>query len=324
MDTLFVNKECRLSREDSTLVITPKEGKKTRIPIHSLRHMVVAGEAGITSSLLCLLGRAGVRVSILDWHGNVTGTFEPQGGSSSGRVRTAQAAIVNDPTQRADMARRFVEGAGKNIIANLRYRIYRGNEPLRPFVERIQECMNKAAKSTSVQELMGHEGMMRAWYYDSWPAVDVRLDFGKRVRQPPNNPVNCLISWFNGLMYSLCRNELAKTHLDDCLAFLHTPLEARASLALDVSEVFKPAVCDTLIFECVLRNTDWSGWFHQEEGVCRLSEAGRRATLELWAARVDLGKEGQPSMRDIIRAECLAVERHVLGISTYTPWVRKV
>jgi len=52
----------------------------------SLKHVVILGEAGLTTSALNLLGRADVRVTVLDWYGNVTGTYEPAGSPSAGAV----------------------------------------------------------------------------------------------------------------------------------------------------------------------------------------------------------------------------------------------
>jgi len=240
------------------------------------------------------------------------------------RKRHAQAACVQCPSSRVDMARRFVQGAGNNILANLRYRKYRGSNAAGPVIDSVSKHISALDSVTDVASLMGYEGQIRGFYYDGWRAIDPRLDFGRRVRRPPNNPINCLISWFNGLTYTLCRNELAKTHLDDCMSFLHSPHEARSSLALDLSEVFKPVLADSLIFEIVLRGTDTGSWFHQNDGVCRLAEKGRKRTLEMWAKKIDdIGKDGQ-CFRDVVRNEALSIERHLLGVSEYKPWKRKI
>ena len=94
-------------------------------------------------------------------------------------------------------------------------------------------------------------------------------------------------------------------------------------MALDISEIFKPAICDTIIFEIVLRGLLDEAWFHQEDGICRLSEKGRVATLEMWVQKVE-DRTGGSSFRELIRQEALAIERDILGIDTYKPWRRKV
>jgi hypothetical protein len=66
------------------------------------------------------------------------------------------------------------------------------------------------------------------------------------------------------------------------------------------------------------------GWFHQQDGVCRISVTGRAATLELWVQKVEARSDSEASFRDLVRAEALAVERHVLGLAPYEPWTRRI
>ncbi len=324
METLFVAKDASLSREDRTLLVRRAGARKKRVPIDGLKHIVLAGEAGLTSSLLALLGRSGVRITVLDWYGNVVGIFNPLGDPRAGRVRAAQAIATRDPGRRLFLAKAFVRGAAQNMRANLRYRSYRGVEGVKPAIETISCWIERVREADSIPALMGCEGQMKAAYYESWAAIEPQLDFLPRRRRPPNNPMNCLLSWFNGLTYALVRNEIAKTHLDECLSFLHASTEARASLSLDLAEIFKPALADTTIIELALRERIEDRWFHRADNVCRLSEAGREATLEEWIRRTETGSGDTSSMRDLVRLEALAIERDLLGIKAYSPWHRRI
>ncbi len=324
METLFVARDAMLSRQDATLLVKRPGHPVRRVPIEGLRHIVLTGESGLTTSLLALCGRRSVRVTVLDWNGNAAGSFEPVGAPAAGRVRMAQASVADDPARRLVFARRFVEGAARNILANLRYRSYRGNTDMKPVIAFIEGWVGRLDEAADTAALMGMEGQIRAAYYEAWRSIHPSLDFLPRRRRPPNNPVNCLISWFNGLSYGLARNEIAKTHLDECLSFLHSPREARASLSLDLAEIFKPALGDVILFELALRDRIDEGWFVREEGVCRLSEKGREATLEEWIRRTETAREGDMTMREIVRAEAIAIERELLGLGKWKPWRRKV
>lgn len=324
METLYLTKDVKIAREHSTLVVIPVSGPRRRVPIEGLRHVIVAGEARLTTAVLGLCGRNQVRVTILDWYGNVTGAFEPRGSPASGQVRVKQAEAFLDPIRRMRLARAFVLGAARNIRANLKYRAYRGNRDMEPKLLAIDALIDQIPDAGSVESLMGIEGQIRAYYYEAWSLIDARLNIGTRRRRPPNNPLNCLISWFNGLAYSMVRNEIAKTHLDDCISYLHASREARSSLALDLSEIFKPAICDTLIFEAMMRGQIKPTWFHQGEGVCRLAEKGRSETLQMWVRKTEERVQGGRSLREIVRQEALALERDLLGIAPYRPWRRKI
>jgi CRISPR-associated protein Cas1 len=161
METLYVNRDAKIAREDATLVVTTKDGKR-RVPVKTLRQVVILGEAGLTTSVLNLLGHSDVRVTVLDWHGNVTGSYEPAGSPAAGRVRLAQARAVLDPAARMVLARTFVEGAVGNILANLRYRAYRGGEDvLKATISEIEGRFAAIAAAEDVTALMGVEGRRR-------------------------------------------------------------------------------------------------------------------------------------------------------------------
>ena len=73
----------------------------------------------------------------------------------------------------------------------------------------------------------------------------------KRVKRPPDNPLNAMISFGNTLLYTKTVSAIYRTHLDQRVSFLHEPAERRFSLSLDISEVFKPVIVFRTIFELV-------------------------------------------------------------------------
>ena len=70
----------------------------------------------------------------------------------------------------------------------------------------------------------------------------------KRVKRPPDNPINALISFGNTLLYTKTISAIYRTHLDQRISYLHEPSEGRFSLSLDISEVFKPVIVYKTIF----------------------------------------------------------------------------
>ena len=73
----------------------------------------------------------------------------------------------------------------------------------------------------------------------------------KRVKKPPNNRMNALVSFVNSLVYATILSEIYHTHLNPTISFLHESTERRYSLSLDISEIFKPLLADRLIFKLV-------------------------------------------------------------------------
>jgi CRISPR-associated protein Cas1 len=171
--------------------------------------------------------------------------------------------------------------------------------------------------------LMGIEGNLHQHYYSAWPLIDPALSFAHRVRRPPNNPINCLVSFLNQLTYTVCRHELFKTHLEETFSLLHATAVGRSSLSLDLAEPFKPVLVDVLIFRLVRKKMLDNGWFEQHEGVCLLTETGRRHMAEQFSIRLEETYQAR-TFREWIYREALGLERHVLGVAEYDAFRRRV
>ena len=116
-------------------------------------------------------------------------------------------------------------------------------------MDQIVEYRKYIPKTESITELMGIEGNIRKTYYQAWNTIiDQNIDFSKRVMRPPDNMINSLISFVNSLIYTKVLTEIYKTQINPTISYLHEPGAKRFSLALDISEIFKPLIGDRLIF----------------------------------------------------------------------------
>lgn len=322
METLFIAREAQLKQHENTLQV--KWGDKVRsLPIEKVAHIVLLAESRLNSRLLSLCGKYGVRLSVFDYYGYFKGAFEPYDHNPAGKVKLKQAALLLDDTQRLSVAREVLRGAALNRIANLKYYHYRGNEALKPTIQAMQTQFTKLNSAGDTSTLMGIEGNLHQTYYAAWKQIHADLDFGKRVRRPPNNPINCLISFLNQLVYTVVRHEISKTHLEETFSVLHAPGYGRASLSLDLAEPFKPVLTDMLIFRMVQRRMMESSWFDQKDQVCLLTETGRRQVAEQFAQRLEEMYQGH-TFRYWIYKEALQLEREVLGVSEYESFKRRV
>jgi len=77
------------------------------------------------------------------------------------------------------------------------------------------------------------------------------FSFAKRVRRPPTDPTNSLLSFG----YTLLANDLhaaANTvGFDPYIGFLHADRYGRPSLALDLMEEFRPIIVDSVVLTCL-------------------------------------------------------------------------
>ena len=319
MDVVIIPRDARLNRHENALVVTSDAGRKS-IPLNGVKHVLCMGNGSISIPLLKDMGRRGIRFTVLDGHGGFLGAFEPEEDIPSGRVRIGQAALFLNSSGRLRVARAIVDAQVKSMRGLLQRYRRNGTTGLDPSLDGLDAALGMVNAAASIEALMGAEGQARAFLHDAFGQVSPHATLERRVRRPPPDPVNCLMSFFNMLLYSACANELAKTHLDRSISFLHAPATGRRSLSIDMAETFRPVLSDALLLSMFRRDQPDASWFNKSPGVCLLSEKGRiRATERFWSRIED--HSGDVTLRQSIHRQCLSLEREALGIGQFKPFV---
>jgi CRISPR-associated protein Cas1 len=298
-------------------------GERRTIPVEDVDALWVFGELDLNARVLVFLARHKVPVHFFNYYGFYAGTFYPREYLHAGYLVVRQVRHYSNRKLRQAIAREFIGAAMHNIMRNLRYYANRGVDLQAP-TEGVQEETLRLGAARDIPELMACEGRARAAYYQAFAGI-LRNDveFTKRVRRPPDNIVNALISFTNGLVYSAALTQIYRTQLDPTISFLHEPGARRFSLALDLAEVFKPILADRMIFK-LLNNRQLSDRdFAQDLNCCYLKESGRKVVLKEWDARLETTIEHRRLRRKVsyerlIRLECYKLVKHLTNVEPYT------
>lgn len=249
----YLYKSGKIQRKDNSLEIVYKDSTKRSIPIERVDDIYIMSEFDFNTKLLNLLGQNGILVHIFNYYGFYSGTYYPKENLVSGKLLIKQVNSSTDPAKRLEFAKGFIDAASYNIYRNLVYYNNRGKN-LEKWMKEIDYLRKQIKLTKNVQELMGIEGNIRKVYYDSWNTIiNQDISFEKRIKNPPDNAINSLISYVNTIIYTRTLSEIYKTQLNPTISYLHEPSERRFSLCLDVSEIFKPLLCDRLIFSMLNR-----------------------------------------------------------------------
>lgn len=244
----YLYKSGRLQRKDNTLKIVYKDNTKKSIPVERVDDIYVMTEFDFNTSLLNFLSQFGINIHFFNYYGFYTGTYYPKELLVSGKLLIKQVEHYNDKEKRLNIAKAFIEAASYNIYRNLTYYNNRGKD-LKDYMKEIDFLRKQIKLCKDVPELMGIEGNIRKVYYDSWNIIiNQDIAFEKRVKNPPDNAINSLISYVNTIIYTRVLSEIYKTQLNPTISYLHEPSERRFSLCLDIAEIFKPIIADRLIF----------------------------------------------------------------------------
>lgn len=244
----YLYKSGRIQRKDNTIEIVYKDNTKRSIPIERISDIYVMTEFDFNTSFINYLSQFGINVHFFNYYGFYTGTYYPKESLVSGRLLIKQVENYTDSEKRLKIAKEFIEAASYNIYRNLTYYNNRGKD-LKDYMKEIEFLRTQIKLCKDVQELMGIEGNIRKVYYDSWNIIiNQDIEFEKRVKNPPDNAINSLISYVNTIIYTRVLSEIYKTQLNPTISYLHEPSERRFSLCLDIAEIFKPIIGDRLIF----------------------------------------------------------------------------
>ncbi|WP_312091968.1 type I-B CRISPR-associated endonuclease Cas1b [Aminipila sp.] len=326
--TRYISSMGELTRKDNSLCFR-KEGKNVYIPIENTKEIYCLNEVSINSKLLDFLSANNVVVHFFNYYEGYSGTFYPRNQYNSGKLLVAQVkAFVSN---RMEIAKAIVLGIGENIDEVLYHYYKHDKKEVKNTIDWIRrEFKERVQKSSGVKELMAVEGEVWQKFYGDFKWI-LPEDFimNKRVKRPPDNPINALVSFGNTLLYTKTISAIYRTHLDQRISFLHEPSEARFSLSLDISEVFKPAIVYKTIFELVNnRRLQVDKHFDKKVNYCLLNEEGRNIFISAFEERLESVFKHEKlnrkvSYRTAIKLDCYKLIKFILEGQEFKPFSLK-
>ncbi|MEW6735944.1 MAG: CRISPR-associated endonuclease Cas1, partial [Acidobacteriota bacterium] len=230
----YLSKSGRLSRKDNTLYFETQETDPTQpeaepktvkraIPVEDVDALFIFGEVDLNTKVLNFLAQHKIPAHVFNHYGYYSGSYYPREYLNSGFLIVKQVEHYTKPKLRLPIAREFVSSAAHNILKNLKYYHNRGTDLATQIAEIEAECPGIEI-AADICELMGSEGRIRNHYYSAFSAILKNdLEFTKRVRRPPDNIINALISFGNSMVYAACLTQIYRTTLNPTISYLHEP-----------------------------------------------------------------------------------------------------
>jgi CRISPR-associated protein Cas1 len=317
----YILRSGRLRREENTIYFENVEMKKA-IPVNDVDALFVFGELDTNTKLLDFLTQHKIPVHFFNYYGFYSGSYYPREYLNSGFLLVKQVEHYLDKVRRLEIAKEFVNAASYNILKNLLYYRKHGKD-VAENIEGIENCRKELDGARNVPELMSVEGRIRNHYYGAFNEIlREGFELDKRVKRPPDNMVNCLISFGNSLLYTTVLSEIYHTQLNPTISYLHEPRERRFSLSLDMSEVFKPIIVDKIIFDLINNRKIKPEDFLEELNYCYLKETGKKTFIseydeKLRTTIMHRSLKRNVSYQRLIRLECYKLAKHLLGEKKY-------
>ena len=325
----YIMQDGILKRKENTVYFINKDERRV-LPINKIYSIYAYGKLSFSSGVVSYLAKNGIPIHFFNYYGFYEGSMYPRETLISGDLVIKQAAHYLDNDKRMRIAGKFIEGACGNILKNLKY-YSRSQEKIQEsmdlYVSSIESAIGRLPDADTIPKMMNVEGQIRNIYYSALDEIfpeEYRII--TRTRRPPGNKMNTLISFGNSLMYTTVLSEIYNTQLNPTISYLHEPFERRFSLALDVSEIFKPIIIDRIILKLVNKNMLDDNCFMGEIGDMLLSEKGKKIFLQEYNDKLGTtikhkGLKRNVSYKRLIRLELYKLSKHVLDDEEYKPLV---
>ncbi|MBN2532137.1 MAG: CRISPR-associated endonuclease Cas1 [Spirochaetales bacterium] len=324
-----VSQGIHIRHEGRRLLLHYPDKTVREIPLLNIERIFIFGNAEISTSLLGYLCEQGIDISLLTVHGKFRGRLG-RGFSKNIYLREAQYRKSFDREFVFTTAKIIIQGKIKNQREQLMR--FKRNHPDADIggVNELERFLKETERKISLNALRGMEGIAAKIYFNDFKAMLLKeTDFEKRVRRPPGDKINALLS----LGYTFLVNEmtgiLEAIGFDPYKGFLHETSYGRVSLSLDLIEEFRVPVVDRLVLEgfnkSIFSDEDFKeGNDENNRKTVLLTEPGMKKFLSLWEKKV--GKIGRKAEMDLthfrkaFRDQGLLFAGYIRNENTYTPF----
>ena len=331
LNTLYITRpECYLHKERDTVVIKQGDIKLGQFPMLALQNILCFGQVIVSPGLMAACLESGVGLSFFTEFGK----FQAQVmGMPKGNVllRRTQYRWADDEEKSVSVARLMIAAKVGNCRAVLmrEQRNHGASDALAHAAEKMAALLENIRHARNVPQLMGLEGEAASVYFGVFNALlrAQGFEFSGRVRRPPGDPVNALLSFAYVLLASECASALAGVGLDPYVGFLHQDRPGRKSLALDLMEELRAPLADRFVLTLINRGQmKLDDFLTEASGAVRLKDDARKTFLTAYQERKKESLK-HPYLEESIElgllphAQALLLARHLRGdMQYYTPF----
>lgn len=332
LNTLYITRpECYLHKERETVVIKQGDNKLGQFPMLALQNIFCFGQVSVSPALMAACIETSVGLSFFTEFGK----FQAQVmGMPKGNVllRRTQYRWADDEAKSVSVARLMIAAKVGNCRAVLmrEQRNHGANDVQAQAAQKLAALLESIRHAHTIPQLMGLEGEAASVYFGVFASLlrGQGFEFSGRMRRPPADPVNALLSFAYVLLASECASALAGVGLDPYVGFLHQDRPGRKSLALDLMEELRAPLADRFVLTLINRGQiKLDDFVTEASGAVRLKDDARKTLLTAYQERKKESLK-HPYLDENIElgllphAQALLLARHLRGdMQNYTPFV---
>ena len=264
MPTLYVKEQGALLARERDRIVARKAGEVLlEMPALYVDRVMVFGNVHLTTPLTAFLLNQGIDTVFLSSRGRYRGRLQAAENGNT-RLRRRQYEISSDRGFCLSLSKVLVKAKMRNQSALLARRKL---PPVRRAASGIRDLVGRTEKASDLDALRGYEGTAARVYFGAFPhLLQSGFSFPGRVRRPPTDPVNILLSLGYTLLFADMLSALYAVGFDPFVGFFHEERTGHAALASDLIEEFRTPVVDVVVLSLCNRRIVTSADFRRESG----------------------------------------------------------
>ncbi len=277
MATLYVDRKGIELRVCEGVIDFYEKGKKgSSVPLNAVDRVVIKGDVKFSSSFLSHLSSRKIGLLILSGRKSEVCSimYRPH---NDARLRLNQFKSSQDKKFSLliakDLISRKILGQAKHLEQLIENN--KTFKSLSSFVFKIKKAGENILNLNSISSMIGVEGSAaNQYFYALSYLVPEELNFKGRNKNPPQDPINAILS----LTYTLVEKEILRQSyeagLDPFVGFIHSPDFGRESLCWDLIEPLRPVIDDFSLKLFEFKKFNFSDFETTDNG-CKLNKDGR-------------------------------------------------
>lgn len=280
MSVLYLTEQGACVAKRGERIVVEKEGKELlEIECFKLQALLLFGSVQVTTQALRQLLAHEIETAFLTMDGRLLGQLTPVTPKNV-FLRMSQVRCFDDTEFTMQVAKAVVDAKVSNALVLLTE--FQRNHPeadIRPSINSLRVVVAGIPEVTSQESLLGVEGNAASVYWQAFGKMcRGEMEFTQRVKRPPTDPVNSLLSFGYSMVFTRIQSLLDGVGLDPYIGFFHQPHYGRPSLAADLLEEFRSPLVDrftlSLVNKRVMNPKDFQ--LHEETGGIRMTREGMR------------------------------------------------
>ena len=339
LNTLYLQEQGSILRKEGERFSVEKEERQINdIIVRRVDQILVLGNVSLTTPAMQYCMKNNIPITFISQHGSYFGRLEATTNDNSAVERFQYLRSLDEPFA-FDIASRIVQAKIRNsrtMIQKRRAMAWESNGELKEKFDTTLSLMTSLAEHTKTCEnmdaLRGLEGKAAALYFELFGLLFKKelpfyTDAFRRVRRPPTDPVNSLLSFGYTLLHNNVFSLVRMKGLNPYIGFLHAEDKGNPALINDLVEEFRTIIDSMTLYTLnkgVLRNKDF--YYRKDKAGCFLTDEARKKFLEvfeqrMWEESLDPQSGKSMNLRRHIESQVVKISGVLAGTTTlYEPY----